>query len=536
MARRGVASIQEALVGIDRIANGVVWRSDGAACAVLEVAPLTFDLLPEAEQRAVLAGFGAFLNALTHPIQILVRVARLDLEPYLADLTERARREPAAALADLAHDHVAALRDLAASRLLLDRHFYLVIPDEDLAGPRPPRRFPRPRREGAPAAEEPARRRLAFRCEEAVTRLGRCRLRAWRLDDTALARLYRDCWHQDEPGDRGVRDIATYTGLTAARAGRHAPAHPPAREETPGPLAEPGAADGVAPDVPAHQGRPRRWWRRRPAGRVPTAPEDGRHPDSVRFAEGARAVADYIAPEAVEIDREWLRLNRVYGRTLAVTNLPPALEAGWLQLLTGGDEPLTVSLHVRPLDTTRMIRDLQRRAVQIQSSQLADERAGKLDDPARRIAFEQIEALRDALQRGDERLFSVGLYLFLAAPSPRALDDRTARVEHLLEGALAQSRRATFEQDSGFRACLPLADDRLRRPRNLETGSVGLLIAFCDSCLTMGRGPVYGLTPEGHGLALLDRHGLDLPNGNTFVCAKAGAGKSFFVKVAALRG
>ena len=64
--------------------------------------------------------------------------------------------------------------------------------------------------------------------------------------------------------------------------------------------------------------------------------------------------------------------------------------------------------------------------------------------------------MRDALQRGHERVFSVSLYLLVRAGTRQELDERTRRVEVLLDGMLAHSRRLFWEQEPGFRRTLPL--------------------------------------------------------------------------------
>jgi hypothetical protein len=75
----------------------------------------------------VVAGFAAFLNGLTFPIQILVRVLPVDMEHYLGDLQDRTRHLPDE-LSDLAQDYVTFLQRLARNRTLLERRFYLVVP------------------------------------------------------------------------------------------------------------------------------------------------------------------------------------------------------------------------------------------------------------------------------------------------------------------------------------------------------------------------------------------------------------------------
>ena len=85
---------------------------------------------------------------------------------------------------------------------------------------------------------------------------------------------------------------------------------------------------------------------------------------------------------------------------------------------------------------------LGHKLVQLQSSRLVDVRSGRLADPEREVALEDAERLRDALQRGEERVFSVSVYVLLRASAPRALDDLTRRVESTLDGMLAHSRVA----------------------------------------------------------------------------------------------
>ncbi|HET7771080.1 MAG TPA: hypothetical protein VFN74_20065, partial [Chloroflexota bacterium] len=159
--------------------------------------------------------------------------------------------------------------------------------------------------------------------------------------------------------------------------------------------------------------------------------------DELRFALGTRTLADLVAPAAVEIARDHVRLDGHYARTLVVTGYPRSVSPGWLAPLVNAAEPIEVSLHVHPLASGAMVRALSHKLVQLQSTRLLDARGGRLADPEREVAYEDVERLRDALQRGDERLFSVSLYLLLRAPSLAALDELTGRVERTLDGQLA---------------------------------------------------------------------------------------------------
>ncbi len=260
-----------------------------------------------------------------------------------------------------------------------------------------------------------------------------------------------------------------------------------------------------------------------------------RTPDEQRLARGTRSAADLVAPAAVELARDHLRLDAQYARTLAVTGYPRSVSPGWLAPLIDFEEPIELSLHVTPLETGPMVSALSHKLVQLHSSRLLAARNGRLADPEREVAYEDAERLRDALQRGDEKVFSVSLYLLLRAPSLTTLEAFTRRVEVTLAGMLAQSRIAILEQDTGFRSCLPTGKDLLAVSRNLDTSSLATMFPFASSTLAMARGVLYGIAKHNHSPVIVDPFDPSLENANLVVFAQSGAGKSYFTKLMALR-
>ncbi|MBV9542831.1 MAG: ATP-binding protein [Chloroflexi bacterium] len=258
-------------------------------------------------------------------------------------------------------------------------------------------------------------------------------------------------------------------------------------------------------------------------------------PEERRFALGTRSLADLVAPAVVEVTRDHLRLEYQFARVLAVTRYPRSVSPGWLAPLVEFEHPLELSLHIHPLETAVIAKLLGHKMVQLQSSRLVDLRGGRLADPEREVAFEDAERLRDALQRGEERVFSVSLYILVRAASPRILDDLTRRVETTLDGMLAHSRVAILEQERGFRACLPIANDSLLVYRNLDTSSLATTFPFASSSLSMERGVLYGVAARSQSPVIVDPFDASLENANMAVFAMAGAGKSYFVKLMALR-
>ncbi len=144
-----------------------------------------------------------------------------------------------------------------------------------------------------------------------------------------------------------------------------------------------------------------------------------------RLQLGTRSLSDLIAPAAIETERAQLLLNRSHVRILALTEYPRYVHPNWLGNLVDFDQPLDLSLHLEPLESAAAIRSLTHKLVELQSSRMLDARSGKIASVEREVAYEDIERLRDALQRGEERVFSTSLYLCLRAPSPATLDHLT---------------------------------------------------------------------------------------------------------------
>jgi len=237
----------------------------------------------------------------------------------------------------------------------------------------------------------------------------------------------------------------------------------------------------------------------------------------------------------MEAARSHLLVDSRYVRVLTLAEYPRYVHPNWLGRLVDFDQPLELSLHLEPLESAATIRSLTHKLVELQSSRLLDARSGKIASAEREVAYEDVERLRDALQRGEERVFSASLYLCLRAPTPAGLEDLARRVEAALGGMLGSCRPALYEMLPGFLSCLPAGQDHLGRCRNLDTSSAATMIPFTSSHLSMERGILYGVSVHNNSLVIFDPFSRELENANKVVFAKSGAGKSYACKVEVLR-
>lgn len=188
---RRFASVQE-LLPLEDVVDGVLCLRGGDYRAVLEAQSVNFALKSDAEQEAIMAGYRAFLNALSYPVQVVVRILPTDVEPYLTALRGQASTRSAEPLRRLALDHEAFVRRLARERTLLERRFYVVIP-AGLEGAFERRgiRWPWQGRSASNRQGlEAAREQLTFRCQEIAQGLGGFGVATRRLGSDELVELW----------------------------------------------------------------------------------------------------------------------------------------------------------------------------------------------------------------------------------------------------------------------------------------------------------------------------------------------------------
>jgi hypothetical protein len=115
--------------------DGVIGLGDGGTAVAAAVSTVNLALRTAAEQDALTAGYGRWLNSLTGPVQILIRAGHTDLSAAVADLEDTAPALPDPDLEAAALDHAAFLTELAEGRDLLTRQALLVTREPRRTGP-----------------------------------------------------------------------------------------------------------------------------------------------------------------------------------------------------------------------------------------------------------------------------------------------------------------------------------------------------------------------------------------------------------------
>ena len=254
---------------------------------------------------------------------------------------------------------------------------------------------------------------------------------------------------------------------------------------------------------------------------------------SVAFQKGITALRDFIAPSSFEFETGFFHLGTRYARSFYVYGYPRQIYTGWLSSMVNLDEVMDLSIYVYPVESQVVLENLRKKVTQLEAGIQIDAEKGLIRDPAKQAAILDAEEMRDKLQVGEERFFRFGLYFTIYGSSMDELEFVTHKVESILGQQLVYSKAASSQQEQAFNSTIPQFSDQLQIRRNMNTGAISTSFPFTSADLSQDTGILYGINMHNSGLIIFDRFTLE--NGNSVVFAKSGAGKSFTVKLEALR-
>ncbi|QQS17608.1 DUF87 domain-containing protein [Candidatus Saccharibacteria bacterium] len=254
---------------------------------------------------------------------------------------------------------------------------------------------------------------------------------------------------------------------------------------------------------------------------------------AAEFQKGITTLRDLIAPASIEFKTGHFMLGTRWCKTFYVYGYPRALYTGWLSQMINLDEVLDISMFIYPVDTQIVMNNLRKKVTQLQANMQLNSEHGKVRDPGLEAAYQDAEELRDQLQMGAEKFYRFGLYFTIYAGSQDELEFVTHKVETIFGQQMVLTKVASAQQEQGLNSTVPQFIDDLKIRRNMNTGAISTSFPFTSADLTQDNGILYGVNMHNNGLVIFDRYSLE--NANMVVFAKSGAGKSFTVKLEALR-
>ncbi|MCA9328181.1 ATP-binding protein [Candidatus Saccharibacteria bacterium] len=248
---------------------------------------------------------------------------------------------------------------------------------------------------------------------------------------------------------------------------------------------------------------------------------------------GEQDAVDVLSYAGLEENTDHLCIDGVYMRTLYISGYPFVASSGWLDSLINFNHDADISYHLHEVNALHALPKLHRKITELESTRRSMIRAGKIVGSEITDPLDSAIELRDKIQRGQEKLFQMSIYICLRAESLEELNKTTALLEATLSSRLFYSKVARYQQLEALQSILPRGEDQLSQKRNLDSSSAALTFPFMSSELVQESGILYGVNKSNNSLVILDR--FSLHNANSIVFAQSGSGKSYTTKVEILR-
>ncbi len=250
---------------------------------------------------------------------------------------------------------------------------------------------------------------------------------------------------------------------------------------------------------------------------------------------------ELFSPDGIRLAERHIRVNNVYRRNYIIKAMPEYTRVGWLDGLWNSGN-IDVSVHFVPPPRRRVIDQLTRRLVEATSQyKLEVEKRGNVsNEPDLRRAIEEIQALRDLLHSGNDRMLYTCVFVSVTANTEEELRIRCQQVEDALAAANCKAVVLEFWQDEAFKHILPLGiapKGGIERYQyhNLLSGGASTLMPLLTADFSHQSGVFWGYNKHTQAPVFFNPFRKDLFNSHIFILGQSGSGKSVTTMLLALR-
>src|SRR5579859_3514238 len=153
---------------------------------------------------------------------------------------------------------------------------------------------------------------------------------------------------------------------------------------------------------------------------------------TLNFHYGEQDHVDLISYGGLEEQASYLVIDGQYVRTMFIAGYPYTASTGWLNMLINFNHNIDISYHIDQVEATQALPKLHRKITELEATKRAALRNGKIIGSEITDPLESAIKLRDKIQRGQEKLFQVSIYITISADSLLELNKKTTLLETVL--------------------------------------------------------------------------------------------------------
>lgn len=232
-----------------------------------------------------------------------------------------------------------------------------------------------------------------------------------------------------------------------------------------------------------------------------------------------------------EIDS--FQVNEQLNRIIMAVGYPRAIREGWLDAIVSSEGNYDLSLHIQPSNVETILTQLNQELVKQEADLFAAQSKG-IVNPSLRLQHQDTLNVLEKLQKGEEKLFNLSLYLNARAYSKEKLELLSKKIQSELNALLIIPKIPFLRMDDAIKSIYPIQEDKLKITRNIPSDALSACFPFTTAFLNLDTdGILFGLNKSNNIPIILDPY--RFANYNGLILGTSGGGKSVTAKLFILR-
>ena len=244
---------------------------------------------------------------------------------------------------------------------------------------------------------------------------------------------------------------------------------------------------------------------------------------------------DYICPDSMEFEKDYLKIGDRYARVLFLREYASFIKDDMVAELTDLNRNLMMSIDVIPVPIDEAVREAESRLLGVETNISNWQRKQNQNNNFSAAVPYDMEQQRkemkeflDDLTTRDQRMMFAVITFVHTADSKAQLDQDTEALLTTARKHLCQFGVLKFQQLDGLNSVMPFGIRKIDTFRTLTTESLAVFIPFRVQDIYHENGIYYGQNVISKNMIIADRR--LLLNGNAFILGVSGGGKSFAAK------
>jgi len=246
-----------------------------------------------------------------------------------------------------------------------------------------------------------------------------------------------------------------------------------------------------------------------------------------------KELARLLKPSYVRNEFDCLKVNEQMTRTIMVVGYPRTIREGWLDSIISSEGNFDMSMHIQPSQISTILSQLNQELVKQEADLMAAQMKG-IVNPSLKLQHQDTLNVLEKLQKGEEKLFNLSLYLGARAYDKEKLELLTKKILAELNSIMIIPKIPFLKMNEGAKSLYPIQEDKLNINRNIPSDALAACFPFTTAYLNIDQqGILFGLNKLNNIPIILDP--FSFANYNGLILGTSGGGKSVTAKLFILR-